>query len=205
MKNISYVSVEGNIGAGKTNLATKLAAYYDANLIAEPTSDNPFLSKFYQDKEHNALALELFLLTQRYDQLKTMRKMEGTVISDYMFMKSKLFAGVTLSDNEFTLFKKIADELQQNVPKPDLLIYLHSPINKLKSNIINKGRSYEQDITSDYLEKIQNSYQLHLQQYAKVLMIEMHNVDFEQESHFKQVIDFLEKDYDYKNYLLTIE
>ena len=201
-----FVSIEGNIGAGKTTLATKLADHYQGKLLLESFSDNPFLSSFYNDADRNALPLELHFLIDRLNQFKNIDfKASAPVISDYMFVKSKIYAGVTLNDDEFGLYQKIFDLITPDVPKPELLIYLHSPINKLKNNIKKRGRSYEQNISSDYLEKIQNAYQPYLKQYQRVLLVEMNQADFENPDHFKQLTDFLEKDYDFTNYTLTIQ
>lgn len=200
-----FIAIEGNIGAGKTTLATELAKHYNAQLLLETFSDNPFLSTFYQSSDRYALPLELHFLLDRYEQLKTLDFGKKTVISDYVLGKSHLFAGVTLNADEMNLFNRIYQNLQPRIQKPDLLIYLHASINTLKKNIEKRGRPFEKNISSDYLEKIQNAYQPFLKQHPKVLMLEMNDVDFENNMHLQQLIEFLEKDYEYENYILKIE
>ena len=200
-----FLAIEGNIGAGKTTLATQLAKHYNAHLLLETFTENPFLSPFYQKPDSSALPLELHFLLDRFEQLKQLDFEKQTVISDYVLGKSHLFAGVTLNSDEMQLFDRIYQTLQPRMQKPDLLIYLHASINTLKKNIEKRGRSYEKNIQSDYLEKIQNAYQPFLKKHPKVLMLEMNEVDFEKGDHLQQLIEFLDKDYDFENYILKIE
>ncbi len=200
-----YVVVEGNIGSGKTTLATKLAAYMEAQLVLETFTDNPYLPLFYDNPTPNALPLELYFFMDRVAQLKNIDFSKETVVSDYSYEKSQIFAGVTLNDNEMSLFKKVVESVKNGLPEPDLFIYLHAPISKLKSNIAKRGRAYEQDISMDYLEKIQNAYLPFLKVKGKVLLVEMQDVDFEQDEHFKQLVAFLEKGYDFTNHTFRVE
>lgn len=200
-----YVVVEGNIGSGKTTLATKLAEYLEARLVLETFSDNPYLPLFYENPAPNALPLELYFFMDRVAQLKLIDFSKTNVVSDYSYEKSQIFAGVTLNDNEMSLFKKVVENVRNGLPEPDLFIYLHAPIRKLKDNIQKRGRSYEQDISMDYLEKIQSAYQPFLKKQGKILVVEMQNVDFEKEEHFQQLVEFLKKGYDFTHHIFTVE
>lgn len=200
-----YIVVEGNIGSGKTTLATKLAAHMEAKLVLETFSDNPYLPLFYDNPAPNAFPLELYFFMDRVAQLKQIDFAKTNVVSDYSYEKSQIFAGVTLNDNEMALFKRVVENVRNGLPEPDLFIYLHSPIRKLKDNIQKRGRSYEQDISMEYLEKIQNAYQPFLKKQGKILMVEMQHVDFEQEDHFQQLMRFLEKGYDFTHHIFTVE
>ena len=200
-----YVVVEGNIGSGKTTLATKLAEYLEARLVLETFSDNPYLPLFYENPAPNALPLELYFFMDRVAQLKLIDFSKTNVVSDYSYEKSQIFAGVTLNDNEMSLFRKVVENVRNGLPEPDLFIYLHAPIRKLKDNIQKRGRSYEQDISMDYLEKIQSAYQPFLKKQGKILVVEMQNVDFEKEEHFQQLVQFLKKGYDFTHHIFTVE
>lgn len=206
-----YIAIEGNIGSGKSTLATLLAKHYDARLVLEEFADNNFLSKFYQDAERYAFPLELSFLADRYKQLKELPLnqdlFEQKVIADYVLVKSKLFAKVNLAGHEYDLFQKLFDIIDPHLPAPDLLIYLHSPINRLMQNIRKRGRSYEQNIPMEYLEKVQEVYQQYLKQSIhKTLIVDMSSVDFHSNpSHFTQLTDFLDKDYDFQTHYLSVD
>lgn len=209
--NYQYIAVEGNIGAGKSTLANLLAKHYDARLVLEEFADNNFLPKFYQDAERYAFPLELSFLADRFKQLKQLTinhdLFNGNVISDYVITKSKLFARVNLKDQEYELFQKLFDIMAPNLPVPDLLIYLHTPINKLQQNIKQRGRTYEQTISAEYLERVQQVYQQYLKQEAqKTLIIDTGAFDFINEPlNFEKLISFLEKDYDFRTHYLSID
>jgi deoxyadenosine/deoxycytidine kinase len=155
-----YITIEGNIGAGKTTLAQMLQKELGANLILEQFADNPFLPKFYADKDKYSFPLELSFLAERFKQLKEMLNTRDLfnqfTVSDYLFIKSKLFAKVNLQEDEYKLYETIFDIIYLNLPKPDLIIYLHAPLSKLKSNIKLRGREYEQNIEDEYLMDLQN-------------------------------------------------
>ncbi len=197
----NFITIEGNIGAGKTTLATLLSEHFKAKLILEEFADNPFLPKFYADPEQFAFPLELFFMAERYKQLKEMLQtkdmFQEVVISDYLFTKSLLFAKVNLADEEFRLYQKLFDIINPQIIQPDLLIYLHSPVSKLKENIKKRNRSYEQDIPGDYLFSLQETYTQYIKQHnIKTLMVDTTNADFLNEpSHFQAILDALEKEY----------
>ena len=205
----NFITIEGNIGAGKTTLAHLLSKHFNARLILEEFAENPFLPKFYENKEQYAFPLELFFMAERYKQLKELLQSKdlfrNITISDYLFTKCLLFAKVNLPEQEFLLYQKLFDIINPQLVQPDLLIYLHAPINKLKENIKKRNRSYEQSIGADYLFSLQEIYSSYIRQHqVKTLFIDVSNADFlGNEKHLQIVLDALDKDYDNgQNYLL---
>ncbi|HRN73999.1 MAG TPA: deoxynucleoside kinase [Ginsengibacter sp.] len=205
----NFITIEGNIGAGKTTLAHLLTKKLHARLILEEFADNPFLPKFYENKDQYAFPLELFFMAERYKQMKDLLGAKDlfhhVTVSDYLFIKSLLFARVNLPDEEFNLYQKLFNIINPHLIKPDLLIYLHAPIAKLKENISKRNRSYEQSIDPDYLYSIQETYIQYIKQHKlKTLFIDTSNADFlGNEAHLQAVLDALEKDYDAgQNYLI---
>lgn len=196
----SFITVEGNIGAGKTTLATLLAKHYNARLILEQFADNPFLPKFYADPKQYAFPLELFFMAERFKQLKELlqqRDLFQTVtVSDYLFTKCLLFAKVNLPDDEFLLYQRLFDIIHQQLIQPDVLIYLHAPVAKLQQNIKKRGRDYEQAIPDAYLISLQQTYLHYLKQYSvKTIFVDASNADFlTNEKHLQTILDALEKD-----------
>ena len=163
----NYIAIEGNIGAGKSTLANLLAKHYDATLILEEFADNVFLPEFYKEPARYALPLELSFLTDRYKQLKQLHSAHTgnkKIIADYTLIKSDLFAKINLEESEYVLFQKIFNIIDPNLPRPDLLIYLDAPVNKLQENIRKRGRSYEQSIPDKYLEKVAAVYKQYLKE-----------------------------------------
>ncbi len=192
-----FIAIEGNIGAGKTTLAHQLAAHYQARIILEQFADNPFLPKFYEDRERYAFPLELSFLAERYSQLKdtllNRELFQQMIIADYTIIKSQLFARANLSTDEYDLFQRMAEIIKTQLPKPDLLIYLHTPIAKLQQQIHKRGRAYEMNIADAYLEEIQDAYLQYLgQEDLKILMIDTSRADFNRPEHLGQLIAFLE-------------
>ena len=149
-----FITIEGNIGAGKTTLAHLLAKKLNARLILEEFADNPFLPKFYQNPKQYAFPLELFFMAERFKQQKdriyTNDIFQNITVADYLFTKCLLFAKVNLPDEEFRLYQKLFDIMQQQLVFPDILIYLHSPVQKLQQNIKKRNREYEQNIPDEY-------------------------------------------------------
>lgn len=180
----NFIVIEGNIGSGKTSLATKLAEDFNAKLVLEQFEDNSFLPKFYNDKDRYALPLELSFLAERYQQLKeninTIDMFQNKIVADYIINKSLIFARKTLNMDEFKLYHNLFNMLNQNIVKPDLLVYLHSDVEKLQDNIRKRGRVYEQNIDNEYLLEIQNSYFDFLKENKdlKILIIDSNNIDF---------------------------
>ncbi|GAC1440849.1 MAG: hypothetical protein NVSMB63_07850 [Sediminibacterium sp.] len=197
-----FITVEGNIGAGKTTLAHLLAKHFNARLILEEFADNPFLAKFYDNPQQYAFPLELFFMAERYKQLKDMMHtkdlFQSVTVSDYLFTKCLLFAKVNLPEEEFRLYQKLFDIIHQQLVFPDILVYLHAPVQKLQRNIKKRNRAYEQAIPDEYLFNIQETYTSYIKQHnIKTIFIDASNADFlGNEKHLQVVLDALDKDYD---------
>jgi deoxyguanosine kinase len=180
-----FIVIEGNIGAGKTTLARKIADDYNAKMIPEEFAENPFLPKFYQNPEKYSFPLELSFLADRFQQLNNEIRIgdlfKPFIVADYYFTKSLIFAQNTLSDDEYRLYRRIFNIIYDSIPKPDLYVYLYSDVENLIRNIRKRGRSYEQDIQSGYLEKIQTGYfdymKLHRDDMT-FLVIDTNHIDF---------------------------
>jgi len=192
----NYVVIEGNIGAGKTTLATRISEQFNARLILEHFADNPFLPKFYSDPEKYSFPLELSFLASRYKQLKDelvpQDLFKSFTVADYYFMKSLVFASSTLDGDEYNLYRQIFYIIYGSLPKPDIFVYLHLSPEKLLQNIVKRGRNYEKSITREYLQKIQESYFTFFRQNPdnKYLVIDINNIDFvASEEHFRKVVD----------------
>lgn len=205
----NFITIEGNIGAGKTTLAHLLSKHLNARLILEEFADNPFLPKFYENKQQYAFPLELFFMAERYKQLKellqTKDMFQNITISDYLFTKCLLFAKVNLPAEEFLLYQKFFDIINPQLVQPDLLIYLHAPVSRLKENIKKRNRSYEQSIEPEYLFSLQETYTQYIKQHKiKTLFIDASSADFlGNEKHLQVVLDALNKDYESgQNYLM---
>lgn len=208
--NYHFVTIEGNIGAGKTTLAHLLSKHYNARLILEAFADNPFLPKFYENPSQFAFPLELFFMAERYKQLKELLQQkdmfQSVTISDYLFTKCLLFAKVNLPDDEFKLYQRLFEIIHQQLIQPDLLIYLHSPVNKLQANIKKRNRSYEQKIPDEYLFNIQETYTHYIKQHnIKTLFVDTSNADFlGNEKHLQAVIDALDHDYEEGQHYISL-
>jgi deoxyguanosine kinase len=195
-----FITVEGNIGAGKTTLTHLLAKHFNARIILEEFADNPFLSKFYDNPKQYAFPVELFFMAERYKQMKEMvhtKDLFQTItVSDYLFTKCLLFAKVTLPEEEFRLYQKLFDIIHQQLTFPDILIYLHAPVQKLQENIKKRNRDYEQQIKDEYLYNLQETYTNYIKQHnIKTIFIDASNADFlGNEKHLKVVLDALDKD-----------
>ena len=203
MEKYPYIVVEGNIGSGKTSLVKMLTKEFSAHGIYEEFSDNPFLPKFYAEPEKHAFPLELSFLAERYHQLKkelnTRDLFHKNIISDYYFIKSLIFAEITLPEDEFALYKRLFHIIHQKLPQPDLLIYLYSDVERLQKNISKRGRDYESQITDDYLKKIHKGYFNFLcqQNTFPVLIINLTNIDFvEQKEDFMKILVSLGETYE---------
>ena len=199
----NYVVIEGNIGAGKTTLASKIAEQYNAQLILERFADNPFLPKFYSDPDKYSFPLELSFLADRYRQLKdelvSRDLFKSFTIADYYFMKSLVFATTTLNGDEYNLYRQIFYIIYGSLPKPDIFVYLHINADRLLENIANRGRSFEKSISKKYLENIQESYFSFFRQNPenRYLVLDINKIDFvENPGHYELIKDIiLTKDY----------
>ena len=197
----NFICIEGNIGVGKTSLAEKIAADCNARLVLEKFANNPFLPKFYKEPTKYAFPLELFFLAERYKQIKKLREQDiflDFTVSDYFFIKSRLFAQNNLTEDELQLFYSLFDIMLANLPKPSLLIYLHADIQYLQKNIKRRERTYEQDIADCYLLKIQKKYLdfFKKQNDFPVLIIDVTNTDFVQnDSVYQKIFSAIKKSY----------
>ena len=190
-----YVAVEGPIGAGKTTLATRLAETFNYQLLLEPASDNPFLDRFYREGRRHALPTQLFFLLHRADQVA---KLAGpdlvgpTVISDFLIEKDRLFAELTLDQNELALYEQIYNNLMLDPPAPDLVIYLQAPISVLLDRIRERGVASEQHIDGDYLNTLSEAYTdfFHFYDQAPLLIVNAEEADFSHnDNHFDALLE----------------
>ncbi len=179
-----YITIEGNIGAGKTSLAKLLAKKTGAKLILEQFADNPFISKFYENPEKFAFPFELFFVAERFQQLSEMTGQQDFfytgVVTDYLFVKSLLFSRINLTEDEFKLYNRIFDIIYKTLPTPELIVYLHCSTNKLQNNIKKRGRDFEQNISDQYLENISQQYFTYFksQKNLRVVVIDVNEIDF---------------------------
>lgn len=200
---MQFLVIEGNIGAGKTTLANKIAVELNAKLIKEQFADNPFLPKFYNDQDRYSFPLELSFLADRYNQIKKelfhLDLFHSMLIADYYFTKSAIFAENTLKQDELRLFRQIFNIIFESMPKPDLYVYLHADTDKLLQNIASRGREYEKNIEAEYLEKIKKGYFTFFRQQLPypVLIIDINNIDFVKKDNDYELLkqSILEREY----------
>ena len=206
----NFICIEGNIGAGKTSLAKKISEDCNARLILEEFANNPFLPNFYKEPEKYAFPLELFFMAERYKQLKEVMVQEifsDFTVSDYFFVKSRLFAQNNLSEDELQLFYRLFDIMLASLPKPDLLVYLHADIQCLQKNIKKRDRSYEREITKDYLLKIQEKYLdfFKKQKDFPVLIIDVTDSDFVQnDEKYQKILAAIKQPYSFGVHHLSL-
>jgi deoxyadenosine/deoxycytidine kinase len=208
--NYHFITIEGNIGAGKTTLAHLLSRHYNARLVLEEFADNPFLPKFYEQPKQFAFPLELFFMAERFKQMKELVQQkdlfQNCTISDYLFTKCLLFAKVTLPEDEFRLYQRLFDIIHEQLIRPDILIFLHAPVSKLQLNIKKRNRSYEQNIPDEYLFNIQETYTHYIKEHRiKTLFVDAGNADFlGNEKHLRVITDALEKEYEDGQHFITL-
>ena len=197
-----YLAIEGNIGAGKTSLSTRLSERYNTRLVLEEFAENPFLPKFYEQPDRYAFPLELSFLSERFAQLKAELNSRDLfkphIIGDYFLSKSLIFAKATLQGDELNLFMQLYEIMQPNLPQPDLLVYLYLDTQALQANIRKRGRTYEQKIPDSYLEQVQESYfdYIRTRSELRVLILDTAGVDFvHNPADFEQICQLLEQDY----------
>ena len=198
-----YITVEGNIGAGKTSFTQMVTKEYNCRHILEQFADNPFLPLFYENPKRYAFTVELFFMTERYKQLENSLIAQQTLfsdftISDYAFVKTLIFARKNLEDREFKLFQQLFVTLETNFPNPDLLVYLHRNVDILLKNIKKRGREFEKNISRDYLYNIQDSYFEYFRNITTfpVLIIDLGDIDFIKELQYYDILkDIISKEY----------
>lgn len=202
MNNYNFIAIEGNIGAGKTSLATMISNEFNAKLILEQFEDNSFLPKFYKEPAKYAFPLEMSFLASRFQQLKDQLGNQDLfktfTISDYYIVKSLIFAQKTLAEDEFSLYTRFFNIISNQLPKPDLFVYLYVETSKLQQNIKSRGRSYEQEIKDEYLDKIQAGYFEFIKQQTNlpILIIDTNKIDFVHNvDDYKTMVSIINRDY----------
>lgn len=194
--NKQFICIEGNIGAGKTTLANKLAEHYQAKLLLENFEDNPYLKDFYIDTRKFALQVELSFLADRYQQQLNYVNEEKLIVSDYLFDKTLIFAGINLNTDELKVFKAAFLEAKCQIRKPDVIVFLDAKEDLLERNIKKRGRNFEENIPSVYLQKVTNAYHTFLKNKSHdcpVIWVNANEFDLiSNEGHFKYFTEFLE-------------
>ena len=183
MRNLYYVAIEGTIGVGKTSLANLLSEKLSAKLVLEAFEDNPFLSDFYEDPERHAFQTQLWFLLQRYQQQQDLRQVDmfqNLVITDYMFVKDRLFASLNLNEKEMSLYDTVANMMERNVIQPDLVIFLQADTGTLMNNISKRGRDIEKNISEYYIDALNQVYNEYFFRYqdTPLVIINTNNIDF---------------------------
>ena len=197
MKNLYYVAIEGVIGVGKTSLAHLLEERLNAKLVMEKFDENPFLADFYLDPERYAFQTQLFFLLSRYRQQQELRQTDvfhKLVISDYMFVKDRLFASLNLDDKEMSLYDSVAKILEKNILNPDLVIYLQAETPKLMERITLRGRDFEKNMSPDYIDALNQIYNEYFFRYqeSSLLIINTNDIDFvHNEEDLEEVIRYI--------------
>ena len=197
MKNLYYIAIEGPIGVGKTSLANLMSKELSARLVREEFDENPFLPDFYKDPERFAFQTQLFFLLQRYRQQQELRQVnmfQKLLVTDYMFVKDRLFASLNLGEKEMQLYDTVANLLERNIIKPDLVIYLQADTDTLMKNIALRGREMETDITYEYIDALSQVYTEYFFRYqdTPLVIINTNNIDFvHNEDDLKEVIKYI--------------
>ena len=197
MRNLHYIAIEGTIGVGKTSLANLLSKSLKAKLVLEEFEGNPFLSDFYEDPERHAFQTQLWFLIQRYKQQQELRQVDmfqNLVITDYMFVKDRLFASLNLDQKEMDLYDTVANMMEQNVIHPDRVILLQADTKTLMKNITKRGRKFEKNLSEDYLDALNQVYNEYFFQYqdTPLIIINTNNIDFvNNSSDLEEIINYI--------------
>lgn len=196
----TYIAIEGVIGAGKTTLAHKLAQHLQGSLLLEKPDDNPFLPRFYRDREGAAFSTQMTFLLQRAGQMEQLHQLElfsGHCIADFMFEKDRLFAEINLGSADYSLYAQVFERLAFEMPRPDRLIYLTAPLEVLMQRVMRRGRDYENPLESDYLELLSGAYARWFQNCADIPLIEVDAAEYDllnNEEDFSELLAALESD-----------
>ena len=197
MRKLYYIAIEGPIGVGKTSLANMMAKELGARLVLEEFEENPFLPEFYKDPERFAFQTQLFFLLQRYRQQQELRQVDmfqNLLVTDYMFVKDRLFASLNLNEKEIQLYDTVANLLERNIIKPDLVIYLQADTETLMKNIDKRGRDMESEITYDYIGALGQVYTEYFFRYQEtpLVIINTNNIDFvHNQDDLQEVINYI--------------
>jgi deoxyguanosine kinase len=200
----NYIAISGTIGAGKSELASRISNLENGNLILEEFAANSFLEKFYKQPGRYAFPLEISFLFERFQQLKTMFSQADIFsqyfVSDYLFDKSLIFAKNNLTDDQFSVFYPLFEAFKEQIPFPDLLIYLHRPVDVLLDNIKSRGRSFEQEIQFEYLDELQKAYLSYFKSFSdkRIVVLQLNDIDFVQdEKMFYQILDLTKQKHNF--------
>ena len=191
---IHYIAIEGVIGAGKTTLAHMLSERLSARLILENFEENPFLQKFYEDPEHYAFQTQIYFLLSRYKQQQELYQTDlfhKHIVSDYIFEKDKIFAYLTLRDDELKLYENLLSAIEKTVPQPDLVIYLQSSVDRLMENIRKRGREIEKKMSKEYIIELNEAYNYFFFRYksSPLLIVKSTEIDFvNNNDHFEDLL-----------------
>ena len=206
-----FVAIEGNIGAGKTTLTNRISTEWGCQTILEQFTDNPFLPLFYKQPERYAFPVELFFMTERHKQLQEILTQQSLfqplVLADYFFIKTLLFARNNLLEEEYRLFQRLFDVLNASFPKPGLLVYIHRPINALLKNISKRGRSYETDISREYLQSLQEAYLEYFRTDTSfpIVVVEAADIDFfTDDDAYQSLLNILKNKYTNGLHIVTL-
>jgi deoxyadenosine/deoxycytidine kinase len=191
---IHYIAIEGVIGAGKTTLARMLSERLFARSIVENFEENPFLPKFYEDPEHYAFQTQIFFLLNRYKQQQELYQKDlfhSHVVTDYIFEKDKIFAYLTLHDDELKLYENLLNTIEKTIPQPDLVIYLQSSVDRLMDNIRKRGREIEKNMSEEYIKELNEAYNYFFFRYksSPLLIVKTTDIDFvNNKEHFEDLL-----------------
>ncbi|MFZ4543242.1 MAG: deoxynucleoside kinase [Saprospiraceae bacterium] len=206
-----YLVIEGNIGAGKTTLCQMLEQDFSAHLVLEQFTDNPFLPSFYEDRERFAFQVELFFMAERHrqlqDSLSQTNIFQPFIVGDYFFLKTLLFAKNNLKDDEYRLFSRLFNVLNTTFARPDLLLYIHRPVEVLLENIRKRARDFERDIDAAYLSAIQTAYldYFKTQNQLPVVIVDFGDVDYtKEELQYHRIIDILRMPFSVGTHFLNL-
>ncbi len=199
MRNLYYIAIEGPIGVGKTSLVKLLAEKLSARTILEQFEENPFLADFYDDPERFAFQTQLYFLLQRYQQQQELKQVDifhNLIVTDYMFVKDRLFASLNLNEKEMALYETVANLLERNVINPDLVIYLQADTDTLMKNIHKRKRSFEKNMSRDYIDALNQVYNEYFFRYqdTPLLIINTNNIDFvNKKKDLEEIINMIRK------------
>jgi deoxyadenosine/deoxycytidine kinase len=195
----NYVAIEGVIGAGKTTLATLLSKTWGAHLKLEVVEENPFIAKFYSDMRGYAFQTQLFFLLSRHKQQLELKQFDlfmERVVSDYLFAKDRIFANLTLDDNELALYSRLADMVERDIPKPDVVVYLQASTEVLMERIRKRGREFERDMSKEYISALNEAYNYFFFHYddTPLIVVNTNDIDFvENSSDFEELSKEIEE------------